>query len=208
MLTQRIYRYIQSGLFNAFCGLRSQQLEALLRDCKHLDLKFADWDRDLGAGSFWDLTAIVAITKWMDPAICFEIGTGHGRTTLHLALNTRPDAQIHTLDITTDEITGCMIRDTAVGSKITSWTGDSRTFDYSPWKNRVDLVYVDGSHEYEAVKADSETAFELVAKGGCILWDDFIPSWPGVTKALRESSRAMRLQRIAGTKLVCYFESE
>ena len=206
MLLQKAYRYIQSGVFNASCGVPSQELDSLLAGCNQLDLRFADWAKDLGAGSFWDLTAIVALTKRVNPAICFEIGTGHGRTTLHLALNTAPDTQIHTLDINNDEVTGCVFRETAVASKITSWTGDSRTFDYSPWQKKVGLVYVDGSHECDAVKADSETAFGLVAKGGCILWDDFIPGWPGVAKALRDSPRATHLRRIAGTKLVCYFE--
>jgi predicted O-methyltransferase YrrM len=208
MLIQRMYRYVQSGIFNASCGLRSQSLESLLSRCNHLDLTFDDWDRDAGAGSFWDLTAIVALTRRIDPSMCFEIGTGHGRTTLHLALNTRPESQIHTLDINQNDITGCMFRNTSAEAKITSWTGDSRTFDYSRWNKQVDLVYVDGSHEYEFVRADSRTAFGLVAKGGCILWDDFIPSWPGVARALRELPQADRLRRIAGTKLVCYLEPE
>ncbi len=206
MLTRQLYRYLQTGIFNAFCGLRSEPLEALLSGRDNLDLRFADWDKDLGAGSFWDLTAIVALTKLVNPTICFEIGTGHGRTTLHLALNTGPDTRIHTLDISKDGVTGCMFRDKTEGSKITCWTGDSRTFDYSRWRNKVDLVYVDGSHEYDAVKSDSATGLELVTKGGCIIWDDFIPSWPGVARALRESQRAADLRRIVGTKLVCYFE--
>lgn len=205
MLTQA-YRHLRLGMFNAFCGLKAEPLESLLLPCNSLDLKFADWQRDLGAGSFWDLTAIVALTKRIAPTTCFEIGTGHGRTTLHLALNTAPGAQIHTLDISKNEITGCMFRNRAEEKKITSWTADSRTFDFSPWKNKADLVYVDGGHEYEEVKSDSSVAFGLVAKGGCILWDDFIPSWPGVARALRESPKAGNLRRIAGTKLVCYFE--
>ena len=206
MLMQQLYRYIRSGMFNAFCGLQAEPLESLLSRCDQLDLRFADWDRDLGAGSFWDLTAIVALTKLINPAVCFEIGTGQGRTTLHLALNTRPDTQIHTLDVSNSDETGCMFRGKTEASKITSWTGDSRTFDYSQWKHEVDLVYVDGSHDYEAVRLDSAVGFELVAKGGCIIWDDFIPSWPGVARALRESPRAGLLRRVVGTKLVCYFE--
>ncbi len=201
-----MYRLLRSGAFNAFCGLQSEELESLLARCHNLDLKFADWDKDLGAGSFWDLTAIVALTKFVNPSACFEIGTGHGRTTLHLALNTRQDARIHTLDISRNEVTGCMFRGKPEAEKITCLTGDSRLFDFAPWKNAVDLVYVDGSHEYEAVKSDSAIAFELVAKGGCIIWDDFIQSWPGVARALRESPKAASLRRIAGTKLVCYFE--
>lgn len=205
-MLKQVYRYLQAGLFNASCGLPSEPLESLLARCHHLELKFADWDRDPGAGSFWDLTAIVALARLVDPAICFEIGTGHGRTTLHLALNTSPASQIHTLDISKDEVTGCMFRDKAESRKITSWTGDSGTFDFSPWKHKVGVVYVDGSHEYKAVKFDSLVAFDLVAKGGCIIWDDFLPSWPGVAMALRQSPRSAHLRRIAGTKLVCHFE--
>ena len=117
-------------------------------------------------------------------------GTGRGRTTLHLALNTASDSQIHTLDISNNELTGCIFRDRPEESKIKRWTGDSRAFDFSPWRGKVNLVYVDGAHDYEAVKADSATAFALVAKGGCIIWDDFVSTWPGVAKALRDAGYA------------------
>jgi len=37
-----------------------------------------------------------------------------------------------------------------------------------------DLVYVDGDHDYEAVKADSELAVEMTAKSGFLVFNDYI----------------------------------
>ena len=45
-------------------------------------------------------------------------------------------------------------------------------------------MLVDAGHEYEFVKADTETALRLIRPGGTILWDDYDPGWPGVVRAV------------------------
>jgi len=50
-----------------------------------------------------------------------------------------------------------------------------------------DIVYIDGSHEYEDVKEDIRHWLPKVKKGGFISGDDYIPGWPGVIKAVDES---------------------
>jgi hypothetical protein len=69
---------------------------------------------------------------------------------------------------------------------------------------RVDLVFVDGAHDYETVKKDTETAFSLVSENGCILWDDVDVDWPDVVKALKHSKNKKLMRRIRGTKLIYY----
>ena len=52
-----------------------------------------------------------------------------------------------------------------------------------------DIVYIDGSHEYEHVKADIEAWLPKVRKGGYICGDDYSPGWQGVVKAVDEHFR-------------------
>ena len=179
-------------------------MEAILERSPDLAIEYTGWQMDIRAGSFWDLTALTAIAKARNPRVCFEIGTGHGRTTLALARNTPPETSIYSLDLSTADHTGSVFRGCPEEAKITRLMADSTNFDFSPWKGRVDMVFVDGSHEYEAVKHDTKVAFELVAKNGVILWDDFAPGWYGVVKAIRESPRRASINYIWGTKLAYY----
>ena len=46
------------------------------------------------------------------------------------------------------------------------------------------LIYIDGSHEYEDVRADCLNFWNLLAEGGVMFGDDF--NWPEVARAVRE----------------------
>ena len=63
--------------------------------------------------------------------------------------------------------------------------------DASPPKNGwehgpVDLVYIDGAHEYEAVLADIEFWYANLNAGGVLCGDDYLPEFPGVVRAVKE----------------------
>jgi predicted O-methyltransferase YrrM len=154
-----------------------------------------------------------------------EIGTFDGRTALNLAINARPGVSIATLDLPADQASALAIEDSerryvdkpAPGARLRScggpWRvyaervvqlrGDSATFDWSPHHGRAGLVFVDGSHAYDYVRKDSETAMRLVRPGGVVLWHDY-GVWPGVNQALEEleASLGLGLVHIAGTSLV------
>ena len=69
----------------------------------------------------------------------------------------------------------------------------------------MDFVFVDGSHAYEYVLKDSESALKMIKPGGVILFHDYNTSWPGVTKALNElftsNPRFKNLRHISQTSL-------
>jgi predicted O-methyltransferase YrrM len=154
-----------------------------------------------------------------------EIGTFDGRTTLNLAANSAPACRIFTLDLLPSAATtfhldpgekayvekplsGARFKnDSALvrpyTSKIVQLFGDSATFDWSAHFGKASLVFVDGSHTYQYVKKDTETAFKLAAKGGVIFWHDY-GVWDGVTQALEnfEACEKIGLLHIQGTSLV------
>ncbi len=154
-----------------------------------------------------------------------EIGTYDGRTTVNLAINAPAHLQIFTLDLPPDIPTkfelapserafvekpkpGRIFREAPLEWKsaverINQLLGDSATFDWSGHFGRAGLVFVDGSHAYDYVIADSNAAFGLVANSGMVFWHDY-GVWEGVTRALEqlETSRHLGLQHICGTSLV------
>jgi predicted O-methyltransferase YrrM len=159
----------------------------------------------------------------------FEIGTFDGRTTLNMAAHSGQNARVYTLDLPADDIeaaalpldlhdrmfiekatSGARFIGTAASSKITQLYGDSANFDFSPFYNQVDLFFVDGSHAYDYVLHDSQTARNLIRKDGIILWHDYVnnrpTAWPGVVKALIELHERdpyfAGMQQIAGTSIV------
>jgi predicted O-methyltransferase YrrM len=161
--------------------------------------------------------------------IIFEIGTFDGRTTLNLAVNAPAQTPVFTLDLPPDEAAayalapgerqyvdkpkpGARFRDapppwSAAAVRISQLHGDSATFDWTPYAGQAGLVFVDGSHAYDYVYKDSETAMRLIARGGIVLWHDY-GRWEGVTRALDEleAERRLGLRHVRGTSLVVWRE--
>ncbi len=162
-----------------------------------------------GNVSLTELTVLAAICAARRPAAIFEIGTFDGRTTLNLAENSPPDARIYTLDLPAAQIgatahalaagedafvrkreSGARFASSPHASRITQLYGDSAQFDFSPYRGAIDLVFVDASHAYEYVLADTRSALAMLRPGGVILWHDYgTGDWPGVNRALNELRR-------------------
>lgn len=154
-----------------------------------------------------ELLTICRIVQRAQPREIFEIGTFDGRTTINLAANA-PAARVHTLDLPRESVasvegrlhdhelryadkaqSGARFRGADVASRIEQLFGDSAVFDFSPYYNRMDLVFVDASHTYEYVINDSLHALRMLRDGkGIILWHDY-SRWDGVTRALNELRR-------------------
>ncbi|MFN3379406.1 class I SAM-dependent methyltransferase [Runella zeae] len=171
----------------------------------------------------FELKVICQIIQKYQPQRVFEIGTFEGRTTLNIALNA-PNAQIFTLDLPAADLGNtkmqiekteeAYVKKTQSGGRflnhpakknIQQLFGDSATFDFSPYYNSIDLMFVDGSHAYEYVLSDTDRALKLVKKGGIILWHDYT-NWEGVRDALNEFYKNDPLfkgvKHIGGTSIV------
>ena len=190
-------------------------------------IRLVETDKADGNVNLAELAVLAQAAAQIPPGgIVVEIGTFDGRTTLNLALNA-DEASVFTLDLPPDERAafslapgerqyvdkprpGARFRDCGpawrgAAGRITQLLGDSATFEWSPYDGRAGLVFVDGSHAYEYVRKDSQTAMRLVAKGGIVLWHDY-GRWEGVSRALDEleAERRLGLRHIAGTSLVAW----
>jgi predicted O-methyltransferase YrrM len=153
----------------------------------------------------------------------FEIGTFRGDTSWLLAHNL-PHARLFTLDLPGPEsaqqarleITdvdeyfqtwerGARFRDTPEGMRITRLAGDSATFDFSPYRGAMDLVYIDASHSYSYVRADTEAALGMLSPTGTIVWDDYT-YYPGIYAYLNELAPTLDrpTYHLLGTRLAVY----
>jgi predicted O-methyltransferase YrrM len=146
-----------------------------------------------------DAYVLALITASVRPQRIFEIGTGTGEGTLLMARGA-PDAKIDTLDLgagedaslgeqrgdaplAADRVGGAWA-ETEHAERITQHLGDSAKFDFAPFAGQMDLVFVDGAHTADYVRADSLAAFDMLAPGGVVVWDDCHLYHPGVAKGL------------------------
>lgn len=165
-----------------------------------------------------DLYALLRVVHWLRPERIFEIGTFRGLTTAHMALNS--NAEIFTLDLPRDladctkgysradlallqsrEEIGKEYRDFA--DRIHQLYGDSRVFDFTPYRGSCDLVLVDACHLFDYVMADSQSAFKLLREAGVVLWHDFGSS-TDVNRACRMLAREYKIYHLEGTAIALY----
>lgn len=50
----------------------------------------------------------------------------------------------------------------------------------------IDMVFIDGAHDYESVKRDIKWALANVESGGLVCGHDYCEGWPGVVRAVDE----------------------
>ena len=105
---------------------------------------------------------------------------------------------------------GSRFQGTEAAGRITQLLGDSATFDFTDYQNRMDMVFLDGSHAYRYVLNDTHAARRLLREGrGIIVWHDYSDgpaAFDGVAQALHELREAdpfySHMRRIKGTSLV------
>jgi predicted O-methyltransferase YrrM len=171
------------------------------------------------------LACLALATKFMEPHAIFEIGTFRGRTALNFALNAPEDGKVYTMDlppegrseamrgtnvadarIIEESDTGCEYRGKDVAHKIEQIYADSQSFDFTPFHGRMDMVYVDGAHHYEAVRSDTRNALAMVRPGGLVLWDEFANygDYNDVTRAILDCIPASEVVQVENTQLAIY----
>jgi len=161
-----------------------------------------------------ELLTIAGICRAIRPRRIFEMGTYSGASTLVMALNAPADVEIVTLDFdVSDPTIGSCFRESPLVSRIRQVRGDTRTFDFGPYRQLEDLVFIDANHAYEFVREDTARAFEMLRPGGVIVWDDYrwLPEHRecvGVTNFLNELVATRECFSIQGTRLAVYVDRD
>lgn len=177
-----------------------------------------------------EVCKIALITKFLKPKKIFEFGTYNGMTTLQLALNAPKECKIYTLDLPEDArpqiplgkidtLVAKHFKDefgTKTGSyfkekkniKVIQILQDSAIFDPTPFKNSIDLIFIDAAHDYENKKKDTENAFFMLKNGGIIIWHNYADvGCPDITKYLYQLSRYKKIYHLKNTMFALYIDN-
>lgn len=102
--------------------------------------------------------------------VIVQIGAYIGASTIAM-LESKPDAFIFSVDVKPWREERHNIIDAGLDvSRVVRVLGDSSQID---WPYPIDLLYIDGDHRYDGVKADCEAWLEKV--NGYVLFHDYIP---------------------------------
>ena len=163
-----------------------------------------------------DFIALMTITRLVKPKRIFEIGTLSGAASLHFALNS--EAEIFTLNLPPNATPALQITEhdkryllvwtklvfegTPEAKRIHCLYGDSSTFDFSPYRNNIDLFFIDGAHSYAYVCNDTYKALFCCDSGSVICWHDYGRcAMNGVSKFLHEFRSGREIYRTPGGSL-------
>jgi len=124
-----------------------------------------------------------------DPARIVEIGTGKGSSLVRIlyGLALHEDARVWTIDLLEQD----EAREALEAAQVPNWrytflVGDSAEIGGLDWEP-LDLVFIDGSHSYEGVKADVEAWAPHVKEEGVLVFHDYKNRKHRVTRAVDET---------------------
>jgi predicted O-methyltransferase YrrM len=199
--------------------IRPLSLPRLFPGIEQVAVPIGAIDPDTAHPNHVDMLYVCAIARHVRARRIFEFGTYLGRTTYHLALGSDVE-RVWTLDLdpaadhsrlklgravrTVHErgLQGHFFRDQPCAAKVTQLHGDSRTFDFSPYRGQADLVFVDGGHTYDLVVNDTQQALAMLRPGGIIVWHDFAPKGRDVVRFAREFAQTRGLFWVDDTSLL------
>jgi predicted O-methyltransferase YrrM len=205
----------QSNVFDVIGGASSHEITLA-------NLQGENWLKPVASYTA-DIVSLCLICRALQPRVVFEIGTLHGYTALHFALNSPSDAVIYTLDLPQDRRVDPVLHTTVMDEshiragthaqrrvfegteareRIRPLYGDSAQFDFAPYHQAVDFFFIDGAHSYEYVASDTRNAFDCVRSGGVVAWHDFGRAGVnGVTRLVGEVARVREVHAVPGGRL-------
>jgi predicted O-methyltransferase YrrM len=190
--------------FSLTCKIPKVRLETILRGASVSGVEIPMISDHGGSPSLYEQYVLATLIRVLQPKRCFEIGTSLGLTTRVLASNSSLDCCIDTLDISSDTRIGSAFRGTPAAARIRQHVASSTAFSFEPFQGRIDLVFVDGSHEFEDVLRDTANAISMLSPTGVALWHDVAPQFPGVVKALHACADSRHIWRIKDTSMGFY----
>ena len=171
-----------------------------------------------GQTSKLELLILVAFAKTLKNGENFlEIGTFDGNTALNCALNLNQNSKFITIDLPENAIPTSehlvydadLIKNEQRSNKksenldnVVQIYSDSTKFDFS--KLDFKIAFIDGGHDYNTVKLDTQNVMNNINKNGIVLWHDYDVVNP-VGDFLHSISNEYKIYRIQGTRIaICY----
>jgi predicted O-methyltransferase YrrM len=169
---------------------------------------------------------LCAIARFLGARKVFEIGTYDGNTTLNLAAKIPDDGCVTTDDlpqnwdrqfvynvpnnrwnVTDRNRIGIQFQGTNYEPRIRQVLGDSAKLDRSQLDGPFDLIFIDGCHYRDYVKADTDNALRNIRAGGVIVWHDY-GDIKDVSKVVDETARRITVRVVRGTRLAVGWQGE
>jgi predicted O-methyltransferase YrrM len=180
----------------------------------NLELKLKSPTTTPGQTSKLELLILVAFAKTLNDGENFlEIGTFDGNTALNCALNLNPNSKFITIDLPENALPSSehlvydadLIKMKNRSKKksenlpnVVQIYSDSTKFDFSTVNFKV--AFIDGGHDYNTVKIDTENVMKNINKNGIVLWHDYDVVNP-VGDYLHNISNLYKIHRIKGTRI-------
>jgi len=137
-----------------------------------------------------EVLTLAAVTKLLRPKRVFEIGTYNGRTTAVFILNSSPNCEVFTLDLPPDarDIPGYLstdielvkdrspeafLKSAGLTDRYQQIYCDSMSFCPEPFRDSVDLGFIDGAHAEEFVRNDTMKMAVMMSNRGFVFWHDY-----------------------------------
>ena len=163
----------------------------------------------------------------------FEFGTCSGKTTTLFALNSPLESKVYSITLNPADLSNLSLgnnRDIkaalnnakkesiydqfifmnmSIKNKINLIFQDSTKFNVDKFENSMDLIFIDGGHNYSCVKNDSEKSFRMIKNEGYIFWHDYNVSKRScrdIVKYIHEISKTKKIFHIKNTSL-CYYKN-
>jgi predicted O-methyltransferase YrrM len=163
----------------------------------------------------YEAEVMQGLIKQNDFKSIFEIGTFDGYSALKMS-EADPDATIYTLDLPNgtipeglrwddkDNIRRLYTNNTySLGrlfkgkKNVIQLYGNSMDFDFTPYFDKINMVFIDGAHSWNYVRSDTSNALKMVKANGIVLWHDYYLLHPEVWFFLKR----MGIRKIKGTNL-------
>jgi hypothetical protein len=203
---------------SASCGIELVDIKSII-DWDNVNLTLKHLPHDEGHVSILELLILSAFaSKLNDTQNVLEIGTFEGITSLNCALNAKY-SKVYTLDLPLDhsldelqdkeyldydkDLINSDKRRSDIFKNISNVIqlyGDSTKYDFS--KTDYSMAFIDGGHDYQTVKSDTENILKYINKPGSVFWHDYDVT-NDVGKYLLEISEEYNILWIKNTRL-CY----